>query len=66
MAEKTKHWIQDAIGKPGSLAAAAKRAGKTTAEYAEEHADDSGKTGRRARLAEMLLKLRKKSGEDKK
>lgn len=66
----TKHWIQEAIRKPGSLSAAAKRAGKTTAEYAEEHVDDRGKTGRRARLAEMLLGLHKnkkiESGDQKK
>ena len=28
-----KKWIQDAIKKPGSLTAAAKRAGKSIAEY---------------------------------
>ena len=66
MAEKKNHWIQNAIEKPGSLSAAAKRAGKTTAEYAGEHADDQCKTGRRARLAEMLLGLRKKTEKGKK
>jgi hypothetical protein len=44
----TKHWIEDAIRKP----AAEKKA--------ETHDEDSGKAGRRARLAEILMKLRGK------
>lgn len=60
MAEKKKHWIQKAIKKPGSFSAEAKRAGETTAEYAEQEQDAPGLLGRRARLAETLLKLRKK------
>jgi hypothetical protein len=55
-----KHWIQDAIKKPGAESAAAKRAGMSTAEYAEKHNEDPGKAGKRARLAETLMKLRKK------
>ncbi len=66
MAEKKNHWIQNAIEKPGSLSASAKRAGKTTAEYSKAHAEDAGKAGRRARLAEMLLGLRKKNEKGKK
>jgi len=66
MAEGKKHWIEDAVQKPGSLSAAAKRAGKTTAEYTDEHADDAGRTGRRARLAAMLLGLAKKTEKGKK
>ncbi|HEV2275622.1 MAG TPA: hypothetical protein VGR96_15730 [Acidobacteriaceae bacterium] len=56
------HWIQKAIEPKdeGEFSKAAKRAGKTTAEYAEEHAGDAGKKGRQARLAEILMKLRKK------
>jgi hypothetical protein len=53
-----KHWIEDAIRKPGSEKKAAKRAGVSTADYAETHDADSGKAGRRARLAETLMKLR--------
>jgi hypothetical protein len=44
-----KHWIEDAIRKPGAEKKAAKRAD-----------EDSGKAGRRARLAETLMKLRGK------
>lgn len=55
-----KNWIKKAIKKPGSFSTAAKRAGKSTAEFAEEHDDNSGKLGKRARLAETLMKLRKK------
>jgi hypothetical protein len=55
----TKHWIRNAIEKPGSLSAAAKRGGKSTTEFAEEHDRDSGKMGKRARLAEVLMRLRK-------
>ena len=57
MAEK---WIQRAIKKPGSLGAAAKRAGMGTMAYAREKKDVAGTLGRRARLALTLSKLRKK------
>jgi hypothetical protein len=56
-----KDWIAKATStNKGSFSAAAKRAGKSTAEYAAEKDDASGATGKRARLAEMLMKLRKK------
>jgi hypothetical protein len=55
-----KHWIEDAIKKPGSFSAAAKRAGKSTAEYAHKKDSAPGVTGKRARLAEVLEKVRKK------
>lgn len=54
------HWIAAAIKKPDSFSASAKRAGESTAEYAEEKEDASGKLGRRARLAKILMKLRTK------
>jgi hypothetical protein len=54
------HWIAAAIKKPDSFSASAKRAGESTAEYAEEKENTSGRLGRRARLAEILMKLRKK------
>lgn len=53
------HWIQGAIRHPGALTAAAKKDGETPHQYAEEHKSDSGTTGRRARLALLLSKLRK-------
>lgn len=58
----SKHWIEKATKKPGTFKAQAQRAGESTAEYASEHEDASGKTGKRARLAEMLLKMRKEKG----
>lgn len=61
-----RKWIQKAIKKPGSLREAAKRAGQSTAAFAAEHAEDQGKLGRRARLAQTLAKLRKRKGGKKK
>jgi hypothetical protein len=58
----SKHWIETAIKKPGSLKGQAHRAGESTAEFAGAHEDAPGKTGRRARLAELLLKMRKEKG----
>ena len=60
MAVKKKKWIQGAVQKPGSFTAAAKRARKTVAEYAEEKAEAPGKLGKRARLAQTLRKIAKK------
>lgn len=59
MAAKTD-WIKNAVRHPGVFSAAAKRAGKTTHEYAEEHKNDKGILGRRARLALTLAGLRRK------
>ena len=50
-------WIQSAIKHPGSFRAAAKRAGESTHEYAEEKKDSGGKVGKRARLALTLMKM---------
>jgi hypothetical protein len=50
-----KKWIKGAIKHPGAFKAAAERAGKTTREFASEHAGDSGTLGRRARLAQTLM-----------
>jgi hypothetical protein len=54
-----KQWIEGAIKYPGSFSAAAKKAGKSVAEYAQEKASAAGKLGRRARLAETLMGLNK-------
>lgn len=54
------NWMKDAVKKPGSLRAAAKKSGKSTSEFADEHKHDSGKTGQRARLAEIFKKYRPK------
>ncbi len=53
------NWIKGAIKHPGAFSAQAKAAGKSTAEFAQEHKHDSGTTGNRARLALTLGKLRK-------
>jgi hypothetical protein len=56
-----KHWIEDAIRKPGAEKKAAKRTGMSSEDYVETHDEDSGKAGRRARLAETLMNLRGKT-----
>ena len=53
-----KKWIQDAIKKPGSLTAAAKRAGKSIAEHCK--APPSTKAKQRCNLAKTLRKIAKK------
>lgn len=58
----SKYWIEAAIKKPGTFKALAERTGENTAKLASERADTTGKTGKRARLAETLLKIRKKKG----
>ena len=59
---KRKNWIQKAVPdkNKGKFAAKAKAAGKTTSEYASEHAGDSGTLGKEARLAQTLMGMRKK------
>jgi hypothetical protein len=51
-------WIARAIKKPGSFKAAAGKAGKSTSEFASEHKHDSGKLGKRARLAQTLMRMK--------
>ncbi len=41
-------------GHAGVFREAAERAGKSTAEFAQEHEHDKGKLGKRARLAEAF------------
>lgn len=55
----SKNWIAGAIKKPGSFGAAAKKAGKSTAEYANEKQDSGGVMGKRARLAKTLMSMNK-------
>lgn len=65
MAERKHKWIKGATANAhGQFAAKAKRAGKTTREFAAEHAGDSGKTGKQARLAETLMNMHRK-GHDR-
>ena len=54
------NWIAGAIKHPGAETRAAKKAGMSVQAYAHEHEHDSGKAGKRARLAITLANLRKK------
>lgn len=58
MAEKK--WIQGAIKHEGALTRAAKRADMGTMEFARARQHSGGVTGRRARLAITLSRLRRK------
>lgn len=60
MAAKKK-WIQKAVPKArrGLFKAKAEAAGKTTREFAAEHADDKGTLGKEARLAQTLMGMHK-------
>lgn len=51
------NWIADAHLKKGAFGAQAKRAGESTAAFAQEKKHASGTTGRRARLAIVLARL---------
>jgi hypothetical protein len=56
----SKNWIEKATSKnKGSFGAAAKKAGKSTAEYADEKSDASGVMGKKARLAKTLMSFKK-------
>lgn len=65
MAKKKEFWIADAIEKPGSLRKELniKKGNKIPKEKLEKAAKKPGKEGKRARLAEVLGKLRKKKGK---
>lgn len=52
--------MQHAVKHKGALRQAAHRAGQSTHEFAEAHKNDSGVTGRRARLALTFSKFRPK------
>ena len=56
-----KNWIAGAIKKPGAETAAAKKAGMSVQAYAHKHAHDTGKAGKRARLAITLKGLHKEA-----
>jgi len=59
MAEKKK-WIKAAIGEnKGVFKAKAEKTGKSTAAYAREHENDSGKLGKESRLAQTLMAMHK-------
>jgi hypothetical protein len=55
----TDKWISGAISHPGALTRKAHRAGESPMEFAHEHASAGGTTGKQARLAITLAKMRK-------
>ena len=55
-----KKWIAGAVKHEGALTRKAKRAGQSPMVYARAHQHDKGTTGRQARLALTLSKMRKK------
>lgn len=57
---KPKHWIQKAVRHPGALSRKAKRAGMSPMAFARKHKGSGGTTGRQARLALTLSKMRGK------
>ena len=58
-----KNWIANAIKHPGAETAAAKKAGMSVQAYAQKHQHDSGKAGKRARLAMTLKHMKEKFEE---
>jgi hypothetical protein len=55
-----KKWIAGAIKRKGALTRKAKRVGMSTMAYARKMKGAKGRTGRQARLAITLSKLRKR------
>jgi hypothetical protein len=56
MNKREKHWIEDTVARASSLRATAARTKQSTKDYPEEHGSDLDKIGRRARLAETLMR----------
>lgn len=55
---KKKKWIKGATENAhGQFRGKAEAAGESTSAYAHEHASDSGKLGKQARLAETLMSM---------
>jgi hypothetical protein len=66
MAEKKKkNWIKAGDKHPGMFADKAKRAGKSTSEFASEHQHDSGKLGQEARFAENAMRAGHKARRER-
>lgn len=57
--EPKKKWIKTAIKHKGAMTEAAKREGVSNSKYVAEHEHDSGKAGKRARLAKTLMHMHK-------
>ena len=56
------NFIKSAIKHPGALTAQAKKAGESPMAFAKSHVHSPGKTGKRARLAELLMSFHHKKG----
>lgn len=55
---RDKNWIEKATAKnKGAFAKSARKAGKSTAAFADKEQSAHGKMGRRARLAKTLMGL---------
>jgi len=54
-----KNWIAGAIKRPGALRKKAKGAGMSTMAFAQKNKGKPGRTGKQARLAVTLSKMRK-------
>ncbi len=55
-----KNWIAGAIKHPGALTKKAKSAGESPMKFARSHESAKGTTGKQARLAVTLSKMRSK------
>lgn len=66
MSEKKHRWIKKALEseKGHPFKAKAEHAGKSTSEFASEHEHDKGKTGKQARLAKTLMRMKHPSGKN--
>lgn len=61
MVKKGNNWIAEATSKnKGAFRAQAKAAGKSTAAFAAQNVSSKGTLGKRARLAQTLMKINKK------
>lgn len=61
----SKNWIKSAIKHPGAEKRAAAKAGESTHQYMENHKDDPGKAGARARLGLRLSRMANKGRKSK-
>ena len=57
--KKDGHWMEKVVKRPGALTKKAEKSGESDSEYAEQHKDDKGRTGKQSRLALTFAKFRK-------
>lgn len=63
--KKPKRWVAKATsGAHGQFRKKAESAGESTHEFAEQHKGDSGKTGKQAKLALVLMGMNHKGKHD--